>query len=127
MTGLIYNGLPRWHAPLLQSSNLTAFSPEQEHFVTSEDDGKTYRVRLNADEKLTASIFVDRGACGSQLFVDREELWKGSHDEAYCEPELPALCLANTYIHLSPSRELDQKTCLICSSRAVRSWIRVRT
>ena len=35
--------------PILQSSNLAAFSPGDEHYVTSEDDGKTYRVKLDND------------------------------------------------------------------------------
>jgi sugar lactone lactonase YvrE len=47
--------------PILQSSNLGAFSPGDEHYVTSEDDGRTYRAKLGNDEKLTTSIFVDRG------------------------------------------------------------------
>jgi sugar lactone lactonase YvrE len=29
--------------------------------VTSEDDGKTYRVKLGNDERLTTGVFVDRG------------------------------------------------------------------
>ncbi len=47
--------------PILHSSNLAAFSPGQEHYVTSEDDGKTYRVKLDGDEKLTAGVFAERG------------------------------------------------------------------
>jgi sugar lactone lactonase YvrE len=47
--------------PILQSSNLAAFSPGEEHYITSEDDGKTYRVRLDSDEKLTAGVFAERG------------------------------------------------------------------
>jgi sugar lactone lactonase YvrE len=47
--------------PILQSSNLAAFSPGHEHYVTSEDDGKTYRVKLDGDEKLTTSVFAERG------------------------------------------------------------------
>ncbi len=47
--------------PILQSSNLAAFSPGDEHYVTSEDDGKTYRVKLGNDEKLTTRVFVNRG------------------------------------------------------------------
>jgi sugar lactone lactonase YvrE len=46
--------------PILQSSNLAAFAPGDEHYVTSEDDGKTYRVKLDSDEKLTASVFAER-------------------------------------------------------------------
>ncbi len=47
--------------PILQSSNLAAFSPGVERYVTSEDDGRTYRVKLGSDEKLTTSIFAERG------------------------------------------------------------------
>lgn len=47
--------------PILQSSNVAAFSPGDEHYVTSEDDGKTYRVKLGNDEKMTTSVFVERG------------------------------------------------------------------
>jgi sugar lactone lactonase YvrE len=47
--------------PILQSSNVAAFSPGDEHYVTSEDDGRTYRVKLDNDEKLTTSVFVERG------------------------------------------------------------------
>jgi hypothetical protein len=54
--------------PILQSSNLAAFSPGDEHCVTSEDDGKTYRVKLGSDEKLTASVFVERG--GTSVIED---------------------------------------------------------
>ena len=54
--------------PILQSSNLAAFFPGDEHYVTSEDDGKTYRVKLNHDETLTTSIFVDRG--GTSVIED---------------------------------------------------------
>jgi sugar lactone lactonase YvrE len=47
--------------PILQSSNMIVFSPGDEHYIVSEDDGKTYRVKLGADEKLTSSVFVNRG------------------------------------------------------------------
>jgi sugar lactone lactonase YvrE len=47
--------------PILQSSNLAAFAPGAEHYVTSEDDGKTYRAKLGTDEKLTTSVFAERG------------------------------------------------------------------
>lgn len=54
--------------PILQSSNLAAFLPDNEHYITSEDDGKTYRVRLKTDETLTTSIFVER--CGTSVIED---------------------------------------------------------
>ena len=47
--------------PILQSSNLALFSPGDERFLTSEDDGKTYRVKLGKDGKLATSLFAERG------------------------------------------------------------------
>jgi sugar lactone lactonase YvrE len=47
--------------PLLQSSNLAALSPGDEGYVTSEDDGKTYRAKLDRDGRLTADVFAERG------------------------------------------------------------------
>jgi len=47
--------------PILQSSNLATFTPGDEHYVVSEDDGKTYRAKLGSDEKITTRVFVDRG------------------------------------------------------------------
>jgi sugar lactone lactonase YvrE len=47
--------------PILQSSNLAAFAPGDEHYVISEDDGKTYRVKPGTEGKIATSVFVDRG------------------------------------------------------------------
>jgi sugar lactone lactonase YvrE len=47
--------------PILQSSNLATFASSDEHYVVSEDDGKTYRVKLGSDGKIAAGVFVDRG------------------------------------------------------------------
>ncbi len=47
--------------PILQSSNLAPFSPGEERYLTSEDDGKTYRVKLENDGKLTPRVFAERG------------------------------------------------------------------
>ena len=72
--------------PILQSSNLAAFALGDEHYVTSEDDGKTYRAKLEKDGKLTTSEFVQRGgtsvvrdqagnvyiACGQVYIYSRE-------------------------------------------------------
>jgi len=70
-----------WH-PLLQSSQLAAFKPGYRHYITSEDDGRTYLAQLDADEKLTTRVFADRGGtsvvsdnagnvyiAGGQIFV----------------------------------------------------------
>lgn len=50
--------------PLVQSSNIAAFAPEDTFYVTSEDDGKTYRVKLNKNETLTHCVFAERGGTG---------------------------------------------------------------
>jgi hypothetical protein len=55
--------------PILQSSNLASFSPGEERFLTSEDDGKTYRAKLEKDGKLTTSIFAERG--GTSVVSDQ--------------------------------------------------------
>ncbi len=55
--------------PILQSSNLAAALPGDEHYVTSEDDGKTYLVKLEKDEKLTAGVFAERG--GTSVVSDK--------------------------------------------------------
>jgi sugar lactone lactonase YvrE len=47
--------------PILQSSNLAPFSPGDEGYLTSEDDGKTYRAKLGPDGGLTVSVFAERG------------------------------------------------------------------
>ena len=67
--------------PILQSSNLAAFLPGEEHYVTSEDDGKTYRVKLEKDGKLTASIFVERG--GTSVVSDKAGNVYVASDQVY--------------------------------------------
>ena len=47
--------------PLPQSSNMAAFSPGDKFYVACEDDGKTYRVKLNKNETLTYHVFAERG------------------------------------------------------------------
>ena len=47
--------------PILQSSNLAAFSPGVAHYLTSEDDGKTYHAKLENDGRLTTRVFTERG------------------------------------------------------------------
>lgn len=54
--------------PLPQSSNTAAFSPGDKFYVTSEDDGKTYRVKLNQNETLTYYVFAERG--GTSVIED---------------------------------------------------------
>lgn len=54
--------------PNLQSSQLAPFTPGTSHFVTSEDDGRTYRVTLGADGKLASTVFTERG--GTSVVTD---------------------------------------------------------
>ena len=54
--------------PLVQSSNIAAFSPGDKFYVTSEDDGKTYRVKLNKNETLDYYVFAERG--GTSVIED---------------------------------------------------------
>lgn len=54
--------------PILQCSNLAPFAPGDERYVTSEDDGRTYRVKLENDGKLTTGVFAERG--GTSIVSD---------------------------------------------------------
>jgi sugar lactone lactonase YvrE len=56
--------------PLLQNSSLAAFAPGDERFITSEDDGKTYRAKLAGDGRLETRVFAERG--GTSVVSDRE-------------------------------------------------------
>jgi sugar lactone lactonase YvrE len=40
---------------------MAAFSPGDKFYVACEDDGKTYRVKLNKNETLTHCVFAERG------------------------------------------------------------------
>lgn len=54
--------------PLLQSSQLAPFVPGTSHYLTSEDDGRTYRVTLETDGTLSHAVFVERG--GTSVVTD---------------------------------------------------------
>jgi sugar lactone lactonase YvrE len=47
--------------PILQSSNMRAFAAGNELYVTSEDDGKTYRAKLDEEGRLITAVFAERG------------------------------------------------------------------
>ena len=47
--------------PLPQSSSMAAFSPGDKFYVACEDDGKTYRVKLNGNETIAHCVFAERG------------------------------------------------------------------
>jgi sugar lactone lactonase YvrE len=67
--------------PLVQSSSLGAFSPGDEFHVTSEDDGKTYRVKLNKNETLAYHIFAERG--GTSVVEDSADNVYIASDQVY--------------------------------------------
>ncbi len=54
--------------PNLQSSQLAAFSPGESHYLTSEDDGRTYLAKLEGERSLTTSVFAERG--GTAVIAD---------------------------------------------------------
>jgi sugar lactone lactonase YvrE len=67
--------------PLLQSSNMTAFAVNEMHYVTSEDDGRTYRVTLENDGRLTAGLFAERG--GPSVVCDSADNVYIASDQIY--------------------------------------------
>jgi sugar lactone lactonase YvrE len=54
--------------PNLQSSQLAPFAPGTSHYLTSEDDGRTYRVTLEADGRLGSAVAIERG--GTAVVTD---------------------------------------------------------
>ena len=93
--------------PLLQSSQLAAFTGGNSHYIVSEDDGCTYTAELGADEALTTHLFANRGGtsvvsdtagnvyiAGSQIYVyDR----KGRQTGILEVPERPtSLCFGGS-------------------------------
>jgi sugar lactone lactonase YvrE len=56
--------------PLLQSSQLAPFAPGTSHYLTSEDDGRTWRVKLEPDGKLSTTVFNERG--GTSVVTDAD-------------------------------------------------------
>jgi sugar lactone lactonase YvrE len=67
--------------PNLQSSQLAPFTPGTSHYLTSEDDGRTYRVTLEADGKLSSAVFNERGGTSvvtdvaGNVYIAGSEVW----------------------------------------------------
>ncbi|HEX6396902.1 MAG TPA: hypothetical protein VFZ95_05725, partial [Steroidobacteraceae bacterium] len=67
--------------PNLQSSQLAPFVPGTSHLLTSEDDGRTYRVTLEADGKLGSAVFNERGGTSvvtdvaGNVYIAGEQVW----------------------------------------------------
>jgi hypothetical protein len=54
--------------PNLQSSQFAPFAPGDRHYLTSEDDGRTYLGTLGTNGKLTTTVFAERG--GTSVVTD---------------------------------------------------------
>jgi hypothetical protein len=54
--------------PSLQSSQLAAFKPGESHYLTSEDDGRTWLAKLESDHSLSTTVFTERG--GNSVVAD---------------------------------------------------------
>jgi len=54
--------------PNLQASNLAAFAPGESHYITSEDDGRTWLARLDDYRSVSTTPFVERG--GTSVATD---------------------------------------------------------
>ncbi len=67
--------------PNLQSSQLAAFAPGTSHYLTSEEDGRTYRVTLQPDGKLGSTVFNERGGTSvvtditGNVYIAGEQVW----------------------------------------------------
>ena len=67
--------------PNLQASNLAAFAPGDSHYVTSEDDGRTWVARLDNYRAVSTTPFVDRGGTSvatdtaGNVYIASGEVW----------------------------------------------------
>jgi sugar lactone lactonase YvrE len=67
--------------PILQSSQLAAFEPGISHYLTSEDDGRTYMAKLEKDGKLSTTVFTDRGGtsvvsdAAGNVYIASGQVW----------------------------------------------------
>jgi len=57
-----------WRADV-QASQFVAFAPGEKHFVTSEDDARTYAATFDGNRELQTSVFAERG--GTSVVSDR--------------------------------------------------------
>ena len=71
--------------PNLQSSQLAAFTPGDQHYLTSEDDGRTYLAKLDGNGKLTSVVFAERGGTSvtsdtaGNVYIAGDQVWIYDH------------------------------------------------
>lgn len=67
--------------PNLQSSGLAAFAAGDSHYLTSEDDGRTYVATLAADGTFAATVFAERGGtavatdAAGNVYIASGQVW----------------------------------------------------
>jgi hypothetical protein len=67
--------------PILQSSQLAAFVPGTSHFLTSEDDGRTYLAKLENDGRFSTTVFAERGGnsvvsdAAGNVYIASGQVW----------------------------------------------------
>jgi sugar lactone lactonase YvrE len=67
--------------PNLQSSQLAAFAPGDSHYLTSEDDGRTYMAKLDSYRSLSTTVFAERGGTSvvtdlaGNVYIASGEIW----------------------------------------------------
>ncbi|HWA87507.1 MAG TPA: glycosyl hydrolase family 28-related protein [Opitutus sp.] len=72
--------------PNLQSSTLAAFAPGDTRYVTSEDDGRTYRATLRDGRVLETTVFAERGGTSvatdadGNVFIASGQVWVYDRD-----------------------------------------------
>jgi len=72
--------------PNLQSSQLAAFMPGTSHFLTSEDDGRTYIATLQKDGMLSTVVFAERGGtsvvsdAAGHVYIASSQVWIYDHN-----------------------------------------------
>jgi len=86
--------------PNLQSSQLASFAPGGAHWLTSEDDGRTYVARLDNYRSLVTTVFAERGGTAvvadtaGNVYLADGQVWiynRAGHETGVLElPERPS-------------------------------------
>ena len=96
--------------PLLQSSQLALFAIGAQHYITSEDDARTWTGELSSGEKLTTHLFAERGGTSvvsdtaGNVYIASDQVYvydRDGHQTGILEiPERPSsLCFGGSDHH----------------------------